>query len=90
MAALVAFPVARAHGSGRQRHALERIRELAAEVAALHDERRADVTYLLPYVRRLEVVAHEFGPAAMSSVRAIEARLDRMARRASGEGGDAA
>lgn len=86
---MVAEPIqlsaVRRHGRPSRLHLAElqeRNALLVAEVGALHDERRDDVAYIRPYVRRLEVVAHEFGPAAMSSVRAIEARLDRMARRA--------
>lgn len=57
---------------------------LRAEVRALRDERAEDVDAIRPHLRRLEIVAHEYGPAAMASVRAIEARLERMSRRDAG------
>lgn len=54
---------------------------LRSEVHTLRRDRQEDVDAIRPYLRRLEMVAVECGPAAMASVRGIEARLERMARR---------
>lgn len=54
---------------------------LRTEVRSLRVERAEDVEMIRPHLRRLELVAFEFGPAAMSSVTAIADRLDRMERR---------
>lgn len=54
---------------------------LRAEAYALRAERDADIAAMTPHVRRLEMVAHEYGPTAMASVNALYARLERMGRR---------
>lgn len=71
---------------GRPSHShLESLRtandHLRMEVHSLRRERDEDIAAIRPHLRRLELVAMEFGPAAMASVRGIEARLDVMGRR---------
>lgn len=75
---------------GRKRGRPSHDDEARLELAMRANEEQAQADVVLPLLRRLELLAHEHGPAAHQLVAAVAYWHQRHARRWSGDDGSAA